>query len=76
MDFLLIFFLTTLPAGIAIIYLRLSKKEMNTILLKHDKDYKPKQSIEEFFKIIKLYKRCSSLNKKEVNLETVLICKK
>jgi hypothetical protein len=65
MNFFVIFFLTTLPAGISILFLKINKKKIDAIMLKHDHKYISKPNSNDILKIFRIYKNCGSLTKNE-----------
>ena len=67
-NIIVIFFLTTLPAGISTIFLIINKKKIDAILLKYDSNYISKPNTNNLWKIIKAYKRYSEISKKEKTL--------
>jgi hypothetical protein len=60
--------LATLPAGISTLLLFLNQKKVDAILLKYDAHYTPKHNIQDVQKMIKAYKDCDSLEKRERRL--------
>jgi uncharacterized ion transporter superfamily protein YfcC len=59
------FFLATIPVGISIIFLSINKSRLDNILLKHDSSYVSKRNSSNIARMLKAYKNCSSLDKKE-----------
>ena len=53
MSFIDIFGLTTLPAGISVVFLLLNRKNIGEVIMKYDKEYLPKYNIKGHSYIIK-----------------------
>lgn len=68
MTFFELFFFTTIPAGFAFLFLLLSKKKIDEILLKNDNKYITKFNSIGIIRILKTYKNCRSLNNNERKL--------
>ena len=68
MNFIIVFFLTTLPAGISTIFLIRNKKRIDAVLLKYDSNYISKPNTNNLWKIIKAYKGYSEISKGEKTL--------
>lgn len=62
------FFLTTIPAGISILFLLINKDELDDIFLKYDSTYVRKRNSSNIVRIFKTYSKCSSFDKKEKRL--------
>ncbi|HCT31372.1 MAG TPA: hypothetical protein DIW31_11745 [Bacteroidales bacterium] len=62
------FFLTTIPAGISILFLLINKTELDDIFLKYDSTYVRKRNSNNIVRILKTYGKCSSFDQKEKRL--------
>jgi hypothetical protein len=68
MDFFTTFVLTTIPAGVSILFLNINKKNINNILLTVGNQYINKYFSPNILRMVKAYKIGSSLTKHEKNL--------
>lgn len=64
MSFLDSFALSILPAGISLVILFLIKNRVDSVILKYDTEYKPKNNSLSLSKMLKIYSLCNSLEKR------------
>lgn len=68
MNLNIIFFLTTLPAVVCILFYLFKKEEMELILRKHDTGYIPNGFLDYMKRVFKTYKIRASLERREKRL--------